>query len=514
MSAPIDLAREPDFAMGPLDVYPSTHELGRGDRRTVIEPRVMQVLVALARAQGAVLTRDELTQRCWGGRIVGDDAIHRVLSRLRRLSEGIAEGVFRVETVTRVGYRLIHTAGDAEAPSVVEGESRPEASGWLDRRRTIGLAGTAAAVACGGLWLKYGAPASRPPEENTLIARARAALREGTVDQTAAAVSLLRQAVEVAPADAEAWGALALAYDEQAVRSGSAARTHIEHRCRAAAIRALELDPANADAAAAIATVRPFYRRWAAYETSCKRALEAHPDHGALNRNYGHFLNHVGRFRAASVHMRRANTADTLSPLIHWNRAIVLWCAGRLDEADAIIDRAIHLWPRHYAIWFVRVRILNFTGRAASARAMIEDRESRPVGIPEWSFALSFAEARALETGSPTDIDLALSLYMAASRRGSGYAENAFVFAAAVGRHDDAFRVAESYFFNRGFKLGEERFAEEQGMHNARHQRYTGFLFAPPTALLRTDRRFDSILREIGLPRYWAWAGTPPDYLA
>ena len=44
----------------------------------------MQALVALARADGEIVTRDELIQSCWDGRIVGEDAIDRVIARLRR----------------------------------------------------------------------------------------------------------------------------------------------------------------------------------------------------------------------------------------------------------------------------------------------------------------------------------------------------------------------------------------------------------------------------------------------
>ena len=46
----------------------------------------MQVLVALAQARGRVITRDELIERCWGGRIVGENAIDRVISRIRQVA--------------------------------------------------------------------------------------------------------------------------------------------------------------------------------------------------------------------------------------------------------------------------------------------------------------------------------------------------------------------------------------------------------------------------------------------
>ena len=107
----VDLAREPSFALGRLTVVPSRRELVRDDgTREVIEHRVMQVLVALSKANGAIVTRDELVLSCWDGRVVGDDAINRVIGRLRKAADGIGAGSFRVETVTRIGHRLTGSA--------------------------------------------------------------------------------------------------------------------------------------------------------------------------------------------------------------------------------------------------------------------------------------------------------------------------------------------------------------------------------------------------------------------
>jgi TolB-like protein/DNA-binding winged helix-turn-helix (wHTH) protein/tetratricopeptide (TPR) repeat protein len=113
--APIDLAREPNFALGPVEVRPSTRELRLGARSEVLEPRVMQVLVALKRADGEIVTRDGLITVCWEGRIVSEDAINRVISRLRRAGEW-AGGAFSIETVTKVGYRLVIGQADNAQP--------------------------------------------------------------------------------------------------------------------------------------------------------------------------------------------------------------------------------------------------------------------------------------------------------------------------------------------------------------------------------------------------------------
>ena len=57
--SPASLADEEDFQLGEIWVRPSLREIEAGGTRESLEPRVMQVLVALARANGAVLSRDE-----------------------------------------------------------------------------------------------------------------------------------------------------------------------------------------------------------------------------------------------------------------------------------------------------------------------------------------------------------------------------------------------------------------------------------------------------------------------
>ncbi|MBP6362430.1 MAG: winged helix-turn-helix domain-containing protein [Novosphingobium sp.] len=119
---PVDLAESVPFALGGLRVSPPTRELAYADGDTeTLEPRVMEALVALHRAQGSVLSRDDLTAACWRGNVVGEDAIQRVIQRLRKVA-GLA-GSFRIDTITKVGYRLIveDSAGEGargDAPSL------------------------------------------------------------------------------------------------------------------------------------------------------------------------------------------------------------------------------------------------------------------------------------------------------------------------------------------------------------------------------------------------------------
>lgn len=67
----------------------------------------MRVLIALVEADGAVLSRDDLIQRCWEGRVVSEDAINRCIGQLRRLAKSGDEPCFTIECIPRVGYRLL-----------------------------------------------------------------------------------------------------------------------------------------------------------------------------------------------------------------------------------------------------------------------------------------------------------------------------------------------------------------------------------------------------------------------
>src|SRR5262245_34077172 len=152
VQTPIELARTADFDVGAMRVRPVALEVDYAGQTQRLEPRVMQALVALCEANGEVVSRDDLIARCWSGLVVGDDAINRVMSKIRRLSKGDGGGAFKLETVPRVGYRLeIESAQDSPAPALPR---------WADlaqrRWRLISIvAATAAAIS---LWLATQTP--------------------------------------------------------------------------------------------------------------------------------------------------------------------------------------------------------------------------------------------------------------------------------------------------------------------------------------------------------------------
>ena len=110
----IDLAHEASFRLGVFEASPATRELTWPSGEEILQPRVMQVLACLAHARGAVVSRDDLVRRCWGGRIVGEDAINRCIGKVRQIAEIDSNQSFQIETIPRVGYRL-RIAGEPPA---------------------------------------------------------------------------------------------------------------------------------------------------------------------------------------------------------------------------------------------------------------------------------------------------------------------------------------------------------------------------------------------------------------
>jgi DNA-binding winged helix-turn-helix (wHTH) protein/Tfp pilus assembly protein PilF len=149
----VDLASTPDFDLGGLKIHPATREISKAAYREVLQPRVMQVLIALAQNSGDVVSHERLFARCWEGRIVGDDSLHRVMAKVRRIGE--AQGAFAIQTIAKVGYRLT-VAGEAETPVEVGSPRHRPRGGWPAAAGLVRAAGLGVAA-----WAWWPAPTVR-----------------------------------------------------------------------------------------------------------------------------------------------------------------------------------------------------------------------------------------------------------------------------------------------------------------------------------------------------------------
>ncbi len=158
----IDLAQEADFNLGSLRIRPARCEVERNGVSQTLQRRVMQVLVALARARGSVVSQNDLVARCWRGLSVSDDAIYRCISKLRKLAADYPDEPFSIEAIPGVGYRL-KSAGFAEdGPAAQSAASRKTRF----RFRALGVAAALLLLVTAGavLWRFQG----RAPEHQAL----------------------------------------------------------------------------------------------------------------------------------------------------------------------------------------------------------------------------------------------------------------------------------------------------------------------------------------------------------
>jgi DNA-binding winged helix-turn-helix (wHTH) protein/Flp pilus assembly protein TadD len=511
-SGEIVLAHCRPFRLGAVEVRPATREMAGPNATEILEPRVMQVLVALAEARGEILSRDDLIARCWEGRAVSEDAINRAISKLRRLGEEVAHGAFRIDTITKVGYRLVAGEPAEPAPRAVGSGSEAKSSGFGRRAALAG--GFAVAAGLAG-WSLFGRSAFEPPRPAAqLYSRAAEIVRNGSPEQTAQAIGFLREAVTIAPDYADAWGLLAIAYRLQADYEPAQAQSLTSGRAEGAARRALGMDPNNVNALAANALAIDFFRRWQEAEAAVRAVLAIDGEQPDMRIRLFWLLASVGRTREAIETIGDVGGPFAMNPFVQYELVQALWSAGRLDEADRLADRGLSLWPRHYGIWFTRFWGYAYTGRAERALAMAADEGGRPPGIPAGDFEIISVSARALGSGSPADIDAAIAAHRRAAPQGFGYCANAIRVAAALGRTGDALAFADAYYFNRGFAVAPVLFTSQQGLYARPSARWTDFLFSPSCASLHRTAQFRRLTDEIGLGDYWRRSRVRPDIWA
>src|SRR5262245_21367957 len=128
------------FAFGQVRFEPRSGEVCRDGRVIKLTPRATAVLCALAESAQQLVTKQELFDRVWSGRAVGDDALTSCIQELRGALEDDARHPRYIETHHRRGYRLLVPVGQAELYSTTP-RARVEAS------QPSGLVGRAAELA-------------------------------------------------------------------------------------------------------------------------------------------------------------------------------------------------------------------------------------------------------------------------------------------------------------------------------------------------------------------------------
>src|SRR5262249_12764036 len=206
------MANREVFRFGEFTLDVGERRLLRGTEPVRLSPRAHEVLVALVREHGRLVTKDELLARVWPEAFVEEGILTVHISALRK-ALGDAKRGGCIETVPRSGYRFVAAVVD---------DSREDEKAALHA-------------------------AIRPVEVYELVGRGRSPLLSASYFELANAVSCFRGAIEIDPAYAPAHAGLSLA---RCVQAGMRVVPHRDAyaEAKASALRALAMDSECADA--------------------------------------------------------------------------------------------------------------------------------------------------------------------------------------------------------------------------------------------------------------------------
>ena len=232
-------------------------------------------------------------------------------------------------------------------------------------------------------------------EAYDLYLRARAfEIHSGGLPGFNQSIDPYRKAIVKDPSFAPAYAGLAAAY---AYRSGTAYFDMKDElaKMRAAAEKAIELDPLSAEAHAALGIAYARDAQWRPSGNSFRHAIELDPNR---SESYSYFamylLMPLGRIEEALLQVRIAEKTDPLSPKIRYNFAYVLLSAGRYEEAADHCQKLPADYRPYNSECLGRARLGQ--GRTADAVEIFETAVNRgvPEGAPIRGY-LGYAYARA-----------------------------------------------------------------------------------------------------------------------
>ena len=293
-------------------------------------------------------------------------------------------------------------------------------------------------------------------------------LRPADVD---AARRLFDEALVKDPSYAQAYEGLAWVW--LARQQIGMLNTEAAPKAKAAALQAVALDGQSSGAHEALASVRTWCEwDWAGAEPEWRRALELNPNSANANAYYAIYLSHRGAAGEGLSHIDRALGLDPFNALYHNMRAMVLIYLRRYDDAMAANQTSTALQPGFgftVAQWIYILKGMR--------DEQLVDQRLRVARDPK--------QLAAFERG------LAEGGYEGAQRR------IADVLASRFGKSEfDAVGIALRYL-DAGDKNRAGEFLNKAYDIRDKWLPYIGMPLWDP---LRSDPRFQALLRRIGLP--------------
>jgi len=292
-------------------------------------------------------------------------------------------------------------------------------------------------------------------------------------------VEYFNQAIEKDPSYALAYAGLAESY---VLFSGYnvASPNEAYPKARTAAMKAIELDETLAEAHTALAEIK-LKDEWNfdAAEKGYKYAIELNPNYPTARQWYGEFLSIVGRLDEALVQMKRAQELDPLSLIINRELGLLLMDKREYDGAIEQLLKTIEIdsgfAPAHTDLGLV------YAQKQMYQEAISEYQKAINLD-PENAFALSNLGYTYGKSGRKDEARKVLNQMQELSARRYVSPLDIASIHAGLGEKDEAFELLEKAYRERDDDL----------------------LFLkihPPMESLRSDARFQDLVRRIGLPQ-------------
>lgn len=338
-----------------------------GGRDVRLEPKIMEVLLFLAGDPGSVVSKERLMAAVWRDTFVTEQVLTNAIWELRKALGDDARSPRYIQTVPKSGYRFIAQVSttcevtNAAAQPVGEqatlpaGEPRPAEGKALPLkwRVTVGLAAALVGLAALLVWR-----AGLPPRPTNLPSgvthrEVREAYAKGlerfhlrTPTALRESLGYFEEAISLDPNYAPAHAALAANYLHLVPKTLA---PHDGYpKARAAALKALELDPRLPEAHSSMAMIRlVFDRDWAGAERGFRQALGLAPRNAQARIWYAQYLMAAGRLDEATEQIRVACEEEPNSVAAQATAGEIFWRAGRDDEAMQAYKKVLELDPAH-----------------------------------------------------------------------------------------------------------------------------------------------------------------------
>jgi eukaryotic-like serine/threonine-protein kinase len=295
--------------------------------------------------------------------------------------------------------------------------------------------------------------------------RARSLSEHKDRESLRTAIAFYKEVVISEPGFAPAYAALADAYADLEFWGVNFEDTYSQ--VKAAASRALELDPLLPEAHAAMGLVYARDRQWASAEKAFQRSLEINPNLSRTRTAYANWLLfQTGRLDRALQELQLSLTHDPLSLDVRRVMAYVQVSAGQYAAAMENCRYVLKMDPTFPLIRLVFARALLMTGNSAEAIRILE--AAPPNRAPELGYAYAVVGRRA-------DAE-------ALAAAAAGVPLTQAVIYAGLKDKDRTFAALESAALAGDPKIG-------------------GALTYPELAFLRDDPRFVAFRQRIGLSR-------------